>query len=93
MAVDGKGKITITTSHDQERNNIISIRDTGSGIKKEYLERITDPFFTTKAPGQGTGLGLSISSRILQDHNGSMSFQSEEGKGTEVIIVLPSMLT
>ena len=66
----------------------ITIQDTGSGMSKEVLKKITDPFFTTKPPGEGTGLGLSISYSIIQKHQGTISFESEIGRGTKVSILL-----
>jgi signal transduction histidine kinase len=87
-AINDSGNIVLTTS--KNKSNIeIEISDTGCGIEKENLPQITDPFFTTKPPGEGTGLGLSITYSIIKEHNGSMSFDSELGKGTKVTIVLP----
>jgi hypothetical protein len=60
----------------------LRVSDTGTGIKKEDLDRIFDPFFTTKAPDKGTGLGLSISLRIVETMGGEIKVQSEVGKGT-----------
>ena len=88
QAIPGKGKITITTVADKP-DMTLTITDTGSGIAEEDLHRITDPFFTTKDPGQGTGLGLSIAWSILQEHNGNLEFESQPGKGTKVIVTLP----
>lgn len=65
----------------------ISFLDTGIGIKKEHLEKIFSPFFTTKE--KGVGLGLSLSHRIIQDHNGYMTIESIESKGTQIDIYLP----
>ncbi len=59
------------------------------GIKKENLKKIFDPGFTTKGVGVGAGLGLSISYNIIKTHKGDIKVNSEEGKGTEVIITLP----
>jgi two-component system, NtrC family, sensor kinase len=67
----------------------VTIADTGSGIPPENLERIFDPFFTTKPAGKGTGLGLSISYSIIKHLGGTISVQSEMGKGTEFKIFLP----
>ncbi|HMK48612.1 MAG TPA: ATP-binding protein, partial [Thermodesulfovibrionales bacterium] len=67
---------------------IIEVRDQGSGMPPEVLKRIRDPFFTTKRQSGGTGLGLCISDRIVQDHRGTMSFESSPGKGTTVRVVL-----
>ncbi|MCK4407447.1 MAG: PAS domain-containing sensor histidine kinase, partial [Bacteroidales bacterium] len=74
-----------------EQNHIvISINDTGCGIKKENLNKIFDPFYTTKPAGKGTGLGLSISYGIIQQHGGYIECESEEGKGTTFNIFLPN---
>ena len=67
----------------------ISFEDTGCGISKEKLNSVFDPFFTTKMEGKGTGLGLSISYGIIENHGGTISVESEVGKGTTFIINLP----
>ncbi len=67
---------------------LVEVEDTGTGISPENLKKIFDPFFTTKDPGKGTGLGLSISKNILTRHYGFIEMESEEGKGTKVIIIL-----
>lgn len=87
QAIEGKGAITIKTRKDNDRV-IISVSDTGSGIKEENQKRIFEPFFTTKDPGEGTGLGLSISLGIVQDHNGSINLESGKN-GTTFIVTLP----
>jgi two-component system NtrC family sensor kinase len=68
---------------------IVTITDTGSGIKEQHLARVFDPFFTTKGVGKGTGLGLSISYAIVKEHEGRIEVQSEPGKGTKFSIFLP----
>jgi two-component system NtrC family sensor kinase len=91
-AHDGKpyGSIRISTRADAERQlATVTIADAGSGIKPEHLSRIFDPFFTTKAVGKGTGLGLSICYSIVKRLGGSLTVQSEVGKGTEFTIQLP----
>ena len=65
----------------------LRIIDTGVGIPREVVPRLFDPFFTTKAAG--TGLGLSISQSILQEHGGTISIASKEGRGTTVVVELP----
>jgi two-component system sensor histidine kinase PilS (NtrC family) len=65
----------------------IILADTGQGIARDFIEKIFDPFFTTKT--EGTGLGLAIAYRIIDDHNGTISAESEVGKGTRFIIRLP----
>lgn len=67
----------------------ITIADTGCGIPSENLNKIFDPFFTSKEVGEGTGLGLSVSFGIVREHNGNMKVQSEVGKGTKFFIWLP----
>jgi len=64
--------------------------DNGAGIPPEILNRITDPFFSTKPEGEGTGLGLSISHGIVMGHKGSLKIESREGEFTRVIIDLPA---
>jgi signal transduction histidine kinase len=65
----------------------VSIVDSGPGIPKEDLERVFDPFYSTRA--EGTGLGLAIARQIVTAHGGELSLESEEGHGTEVRIKLP----
>ncbi|WP_432410505.1 sensor histidine kinase [Rasiella sp. SM2506] len=76
-----------------ERNALggieISVKDNGNGIPATVLEKIFQPFFTTKPTGQGTGLGLSLSYDIVKAHGGELKVQTKEGEGTEFIISLP----
>jgi two-component system NtrC family sensor kinase len=88
QAMPEKGTITIKTFRDGESVKV-AIRDTGIGIPKENLSKIFDPGFTTKGVGVGTGLGLSICHKIIQDHHGKITVESEVGKGTTFTIVLP----
>ena len=81
QSISGEGSITLTTKTEGDEI-IVSISDTGAGISKENLKRLGDLFFTTKEPGKGTGLGLSISYKIIQDHGGKITVNSEIGKGT-----------
>jgi PAS domain S-box-containing protein len=84
-----KGRITITTGHTDHWVEV-RIADSGSGIPKAIQARVFDPFFTTKEVGRGTGQGLAISHNIIvQKHNGTIHFETEEGKGTTFIIRLP----
>lgn len=94
----GCGKLVVRTAckisnpgFQQGSEPIIQIQftDSGPGIPKANLSRIFDPFFTTKGLGKGTGLGLSISYGIIQEHNGKIYAESEEGKGASFIIELP----
>jgi PAS domain S-box-containing protein len=67
---------------------VVEFADTGVGIPKEHLARVTEPFFTTKEEGKGTGLGLAICRRVVQEHRGMMYIASEVGKGTVVRLAL-----
>jgi PAS domain S-box-containing protein len=69
----------------------ITFRDHGTGIPPELLERVLNPFVTTKAAGVGTGLGLSISYEIVQKHDGELSITSQEGEYTEAVVLLPAV--
>ncbi len=82
------GKLTIKSFHD-ENNVIVSIKDNGAGIAPENLQKIFDPFYTSKAVGEGTGLGLSISHGIIEKHGGSIQVESVENQGTCFTISLP----
>ena len=83
-----RGKITLRTGCTAEQV-WIEVQDNGSGIPKEIVPRIFDPFYTTKAVGKGTGLGLSLSYGIVQKHHGSISVQTEVGRGTTFRVTLP----
>jgi len=87
-SIESHGTITILTDI-ADNELIISISDTGIGMSKSVMEKIFDPFFTTKEQGKGTGLGLSITYKIIQEHNGTLSYQSEIGHGTTATIKLP----
>jgi len=67
----------------------VRIQDTGTGIQSQHLPHIFDPFFTTKGIGKGTGLGLSISYAIIKEHEGHISVESEEDKGTIFTVTVP----
>jgi signal transduction histidine kinase len=67
----------------------ISIKDNGNGIPQKTLEKILQPFFTTKPTGQGTGLGLSLSYDIIKAHGGEIVVDTKEGEYAEFIIELP----
>ena len=66
----------------------VSIADTGHGIPPQILEKIFTPFFTTKA--QGTGLGLAICHKLISQHGGTLTVESEDGKGTVFTVALPA---
>jgi two-component system NtrC family sensor kinase len=68
---------------------LISVRDNGNGISQSIVDKIFQPFFTTKPTGQGTGLGLSLSYDIVKAHGGELKVETIDGKGSEFIIQLP----
>ena len=68
---------------------LISVKDNGNGIPKKVLDKIFQPFFTTKPSGQGTGLGLSLSYDIIKAHSGELKVYTTEGQGSEFTIILP----
>jgi PAS domain S-box-containing protein len=67
------------------------VEDTGTGIAPEHLEKLWDPFFTTKAPGQGTGLGLPTSLSIVKGHGGQIHVRSKPGEGSRFTVLLPAL--
>ena len=82
---------TVSVSTKKTADKVfISIKDNGYGIPQKVIGKIFHPFFTTKPTGQGTGLGLSLSYDIIQAHGGELRVHSEEGKGAEFVIVIPS---
>jgi two-component system NtrC family sensor kinase len=82
------GEITLTTEK-QDAQIAIHIADTGVGIKPENMDRIFEPFFSTKSAVKGTGLGLSVSYGIIKRHGGKIEVESSPGKGTTFTILLP----
>ena len=88
--VEPPGHIRITAGVDGARQEaVITVADSGMGIPKEQLDRIFDPFFSTKEVGVGTGLGLSIAYGIVEKHRGKIAVVSEVGQGTKITIRLP----
>lgn len=87
-AMPDGGNITITIRHDRETDEmLIYFTDTGIGIAQENLDKILEPFFTTK--NTGTGLGLSLAYQTIKSHNGGFNIRSAVGKGTQIEIKLP----
>ena len=88
----GAGKfmptLTLVTRRDGDQIEI-RIRDNGMGMPEDVIEKIFNPFFTTKPTDQGTGLGLAISADIVRRHGGGIRVESEAGEGTDMIIDLP----
>ena len=80
---------TVSVGTKKEGNNLeIKVTDNGNGIPKKVLDKIFQPFFTTKPTGQGTGLGLSLSYDIVKAHGGELKVDTQQGKGTEFSIIL-----
>jgi two-component system, NtrC family, sensor kinase len=102
QAIDGPGRITVRSRVLPPRKLVgaaeatpvveIAISDTGCGISAANLQRIFDPFFTSKEVGKGTGLGLSVSYGIVRSHGGEIEVQSTVGEGTTFRILLPARL-
>jgi PAS domain S-box-containing protein len=89
MRKDGGVLEVILSESDDEDRVILSVRDTGYGIDPLNMEKIFDPYFTTKEPGDGTGLGLSVAKGIVEDYGGRITVESELGKGTVFHIYFP----
>jgi PAS domain S-box-containing protein len=82
--------ICVSTGFDHNRKVVkIQVKDEGMGMPAETIEKIANPFFTTKRSSGGTGLGLSISSKIIEDHNGVLTFESTPEEGTTAVVLLP----
>ncbi len=81
---------TVTVSTKKAGDKVlISVKDNGNGIPQNIVEKIFQPFFTTKPTGQGTGLGLSLSYDIIKAHGGEIKVETKEGEGSEFIIQIP----
>ncbi|TMI65895.1 MAG: hypothetical protein E6H07_08310 [Bacteroidetes bacterium] len=86
--VEYEPTVSVTTKKTGDKV-LISVVDNGNGIPQKILDKIFQPFFTTKPTGQGTGLGLSLSYDIVKAHRGELNVKTKEGEGTEFIISLP----
>lgn len=87
-AMQQGGRMIVGTASAEDTKFVrITFADNGAGIPAENLEKIFEPFFTTKA--KGTGLGLAITKQIIEHHHGKIAIESEPGKGTTVIVMLP----
>lgn len=81
-------ELTLGTRRESD-TMIVTVRDNGSGMPAEVVEKIFNPFFTTKPPDKGTGLGLSLSNDIIREHGGTITVTSEDGEYTEMRVELP----
>jgi two-component system NtrC family sensor kinase len=82
-------KYIIIRTYSKDDFVFFEISDNGSGIPKDNLERIFEPFYTSKDVGKGTGLGLTISYNIIKDYGGEIDVESQKGLGTTFIIKFP----
>ena len=89
-AISEKGEIEIMSGIKDEKHIFFSIRDNGIGLKENELDKIFDPFYTTKDPGEGTGLGLWVSLGIVENHNGQIKVNSLPNKETNFTVILPT---
>ena len=87
-AVQGQGQVSVRSYKDADNQGVVvEIQDSGMGIPQEHLERIFEPFFSTKP--KGTGLGLAVNYGIIQKHGGQIRVSSQPGRGTTMTIRLP----
>jgi PAS domain S-box-containing protein len=85
----GAGVSVATGVESADSSVILLVQDEGIGIPSEHLERLCDPFFTTKHESGGTGLGLAITATLVQAHGGRLTFASQPGQGTRAVVTLP----
>lgn len=95
MESTGGGRLTVTAELEEDAFVVVRVADTGPGIDPKHHERVFEPFFTTKSTGgpdkqRGTGLGLAICRRLVQNNGGTISVESELGRGTTFAIRLPA---
>ena len=90
QSLEGSGKsIRIRTSLTNSDHLCLEVQDQGRGIASDDIPRLSDPFFTTRREEGGTGLGLSVSASIVQEHDGTLTFDSRPGRGTTATLILP----
>ena len=88
-AAPARGTVTLAVAHDEDEVCFV-VRDDGPGIAPEVRERMFDPFYTTKGPGQGTGLGLHVAREIARAAGGSLTCESAPGRGATFTLALPA---
>jgi signal transduction histidine kinase len=88
-AMTNGGELWIRTCITDSRIEAV-VSDTGTGISKDNIKKIYDPFFTTKTAGKGTGLGLSVSYGIVREHGGNITVESNVGRGTSFRLDFPT---
>ena len=89
QAMEGQGRLCVTTHRPAVERIEVVIRDTGPGIPPQILPRLFEPFLTTKPIGEGTGLGLSISNEIVHEHGGTIAVENNAEKGACFYVRLP----
>jgi PAS domain S-box-containing protein len=89
QAISGHGLVEVTTDTVNDGMVIIVIRDTGCGMAQNILDRIWEPFFTTKETGSGVGLGLALTYGIVKQHGGEIRLESRVGEGSRFTVLLP----
>jgi signal transduction histidine kinase len=85
--MEGTGGGLNILTYERDGTAVIEVKDSGVGIPEENLDKIFQPYFSTKETG--TGLGLAIVKKIIEDHSGSISIESDFGKGTKIKVMLP----
>jgi len=91
QAQDESYEPTVSVSTKKINKGVeVSVSDNGNGIPQKVLDKIFQPFFTTKPTGQGTGLGLSLAYDIVKAHSGELKVETKEGEGSTFIIQLPA---
>jgi PAS domain S-box-containing protein len=90
QAIKGKGQVTVSTTYTDDAMVAIRIGDTGCGIAQDTIDRIWDPFFTTKEVGKGVGLGLALTYDIVKRHGGDIQVESRPGEGSTFTVRLPA---
>ena len=91
QAMKGKGILELKI-RETDKNITIQVKDNGEGIPEELHSKVFEPFFTTKQRGEGSGIGLDISKKIIEKHQGEITFESEAGRGTTFTVKLPKVL-
>jgi len=90
QAMPDGGPVTVRTGRDGSDRVWVSVTDSGVGVEEENLERIFQPFYTTKARGEGTGLGLSLTKKLIEANEGRIEVTSVKGRGSTFRLVLPA---
>jgi signal transduction histidine kinase len=89
QATEGGGLVEVTTDQIDDATVSVEIRDNGCGMSQDILERIWEPFFSTKEVGKGVGLGLALTYNIIKRHGGEIRLESRVGEGAQFTVLLP----